>query len=66
MIGARGCIETVSSSATSEVILRVTVVWQGMSPTVAPSLACGEGEYGDDDRMRRAVSMLVTLAYLGV
>lgn len=66
MIGARGCIETVSGSANSEVILRVTVVWQGMSPTVAPSLACGEGEYGDDDRMRRAVSMLVTLAYLGV
>lgn len=66
MIGARGCIETVSGSATSEVVLRVTVVWQGMSPTVAPALACGEGEYGADDRMRRAVSMLVTLAYLGV
>jgi len=66
MIGARGCIERVSGSANSEVVLRVTVVWQGMSPTVAPSLACGEGEYGDDDRMRRAVSMLVTLAYLGV
>lgn len=66
MIGARGCIETVSGSANSEVILRVTVVWQGMSPTVAPSLTCGEGAYGDDDRMRRAVSMLVTLAYLGV
>lgn len=66
MIGARGCIETVSGSASSEVILRITVAWQGMSPTVAPSLSCGEDEYGDDDRMRRAVSMLVTLAYLGV
>ena len=65
MIGARGCIETVSGSANSQVILRVTVTWQGVSPTVAPALACGEGEYGDD-RMRRAVSMLVTLAYLGV
>lgn len=66
MIGARGCIEAVSGSATSEVILRITVAWQGMSPTVAPSLSCGEGDYGADDRMRRAVSMLVTLAYLGV
>lgn len=66
MIGARGCIETVSGSATSELVLRVTVAWQGMSPTVAPSLSCGKDEYGDDDRMRRAVSMLVTLAYLGV
>lgn len=66
MIGARGCIETLSGSATSEVVLRITVVWQGMSPTVAPSLDCGKGEYGDDDRMRRAASMLVTLAYLGV
>lgn len=65
MIGARGCIETISGSATSEVVLRVTVAWQGMSPTVAPSLACGQGAYGADDNMRRAVSMLVTLAYLG-
>lgn len=65
MIGARGCIETLSGSATSAVVLRVSVVWQGMSPTVAPSLACGQGSYGTDDSMRRAVSMLVTLAYLG-
>lgn len=65
MIGARGCIETISGSATSEVVLRVTVAWQGMSPTLAPSLGCGQGSYGTDDNMRRAVSMLVTLAYLG-
>lgn len=65
MVGARGCIETISGSATSEVVLRVTVAWQGLSPTVAPSLGCGQGSYGTDDSMRRAVSMLVTLAYLG-
>lgn len=65
MVGARGCIETVSGSTTTEVVLRVTVAWQGMSPTVAPSLGCGQGAYGADDSMRRAVSMLVTLAYLG-
>lgn len=66
MIGARGCIETVSGTATSEVVLRVTVAWQGLSPTVAPALTCGQGSFGADDSMRRTVSVLVTLAYLGV
>lgn len=66
MIGARGCIQTVSGTATSEVVLRVTVAWQGLSPTVAPALTCGQGSFGADDSMRRTVSVLVTLAYLGV
>lgn len=66
MIGARGCIERLSGAGTSEVVLRVTVAWQGMSPSVAPSLTCAQGEYGADDNMRRTVSMLVTLAYLGM
>lgn len=66
MIGARGCIERLSGTGTSEVVLRITVAWQGMSPSVAPSLTCAQGEYGDDDSMRRTVSMLVTLAYLGI
>ncbi|MCQ4347664.1 type IV pilus modification protein PilV [Pseudomonas stutzeri] len=65
LVGARGCVETVSGVGASEVVLRVTVVWQGMTSTVAPSLGCGQGLYGADDGMRRAVSMLVTLAYLG-
>lgn len=65
MIGARGCIETVSGSATSQQVVRVTVVWQGLSPTVAPASTCGKDSYGDD-RLRRAVSVDVTLAYLGV
>ena len=65
MIGARGCIETVSGSATSEVVIRVTVAWEGLSPTVAPSLACAQGSFGADDNMRRVASVLVTLAYLG-
>lgn len=65
MVGARGCIETLSGLANSEVVLRVTVAWQGMSPSVAPAVGCGQGQYGTDS-MRRAVSMVVTLAYLGV
>lgn len=65
MIGARGCLETVSGSATSQQVVRVTVVWQGLTPTVAPASTCGKDSYGDD-RLRRAVSVDVTLAYLGV
>lgn len=64
MIGARGCIDRISGTATSEVVLRVTVVWQGMTPTVAPNQDCGEDAYGADN-LRRAVSIDVGLAYLG-
>ncbi|MBB6341230.1 type IV pilus assembly protein PilV [Pseudomonas fluvialis] len=66
MIGARGCVEHLSGGANTQVLLRVTVAWQGLSPTVAPELSCGEGDYGDDDSQRRAVSVVVALAYLGV
>lgn len=66
MIGARGCVERLSGGASTQVLLRVTVAWQGLSPTVAPELSCGEGDYGDDDSLRRAVSVVVALAYLGV
>ncbi|MNQ72020.1 hypothetical protein D3C85_867120 [compost metagenome] len=64
MIGARGCIDRISGTATSEVVLRVTVAWQGMTPTVAPSQACGANAYGADN-LRRAISIDVALAYLG-
>lgn len=64
MIGARGCIDRISGTATSEVVLRVTVAWQGMTPTVAPSQACGADAYGADN-LRRVVSIDVALAYLG-
>ncbi|MEK8078883.1 type IV pilus modification protein PilV [Pseudomonas sp. XK-1] len=64
MIGARGCIDRLGGSATSEVVLRVTVAWQGMTPTVAPNQACGANAYGAEN-LRRAVSIDVALAYLG-
>jgi type IV pilus assembly protein PilV len=64
MIGAQGCIDRISGTATSEVVLRVTVAWQGMTPTVAPSRACGANAYGADN-LRRAISIDVALAYLG-
>lgn len=64
MIGARGCIERLSGGATSEVVMRVTVAWQGMTPTAAPSVACGLNAYGADT-LRRAIYIDVALAFLG-
>lgn len=64
IIGARGCIENLSGGAGEAHVIRVSVAWQGVSPTVAPSQSCGQDSYGDD-RLRRVVSIDVTLAYLG-
>jgi type IV pilus assembly protein PilV len=60
MIGARGCVEQIqAANAAAGVctpgIYRVTVAWQGLHKTSAPSLACGAGEYGEDE-FRRAIS----------
>lgn len=65
MIGARGCIERISGAGTSTVVLRVSVAWQGLTPTGASALPCGFGEYGGDDSLRRVVAVNVGLAYLG-
>ncbi len=70
MVGARGCIEQLQAPAGSPTcrpgIYRVTVVWQGMNPTVAPSLLCGQSlnAYGGDT-LRRAISARVTIGQPG-
>jgi type IV pilus assembly protein PilV len=67
MIGARGCVEQLQAfDTTSGVctpgIFRVSVVWQGLTPTASQTgLACGVGSYGSDDKMRRAVSINVLI-----
>jgi type IV pilus assembly protein PilV len=59
MIGARGCI---TAGAANEYI--VTVVWQGLVPTVAPAgTDCGFDTYGNE-ALRRAVSMRVVISTL--
>lgn len=60
MIDARGCINLVNAASQT---YRVTVVWQGMSDTVAPSSACGQGQYSAEPR-RRAISLLVQIGDL--
>ena len=58
MLNARACITSPAIN-----IYTVTVVFQGMRKTVAPSEACGQGQYGDD-ALRRTVSFPVRVATL--
>jgi type IV pilus assembly protein PilV len=57
MIGARGCITNVSATMPRE--FTVAVVWQGVSPTVAPTATtCGQGLYGDEQTRRALVARI--------
>lgn len=58
MVGARGCITSPAAN-----IHVITVAWQGLVPTAAPSDKCGADAYGDD-RQRRTVSMVIRKAIL--
>lgn len=69
MIGARGCItKTQDADATPGVCTpetyRVDVVWQGMAPTSAPAVTCGQNAYGNE-KNRRAISRLITVGLPG-
>jgi type IV pilus assembly protein PilV len=58
LLGGRGCI---TAGATNEYV--VTVVWQGLTQTVAPESTCGQNAYGNEN-LRRTVSMRVQIATL--
>ena len=60
MIGARGCITQIDAANN---IYMVTVVWQGLNPTVAPTVTCGQNQYGSDD-FRRAVNVTLRIGTL--
>lgn len=63
MIGARGCITNPGTTMPRE--FRVAVVWQGLSPTIAPaSTTCGQGQYGADDKVRRAMVATIVIGCL--
>lgn len=66
MIGARGCVEQLQPANPAPNICqpatyRVTIAWQGLSATVAPTSACGKDLYGTDDSLRRAISSRVII-----
>lgn len=57
MIGARGCVENTVSTMPREFV--IAVVWQGITPTVAPTVTtCGENEYGNEASRRVMVGRL--------
>ena len=53
-LGARGCIHSGSASASGEVVIRVSIAWQGMTKSVIPAVTCGLGEYGSEN-LRRTI-----------
>jgi len=66
MIGARGCVSL--DTTVNPNIYRVSVAWQGMTPTVNPtsvdpSLSCATGQFGSD-LQRRVISVSFPLACL--
>lgn len=71
MLGARGCIEQVqapnpAAGVCAPGVYRVSVTWQGLSPTVKPTLTCGaSSNYGNDAALQRLVSSQITVALLG-
>lgn len=68
MIGARGCIVSPDPDITpaDANTYRVTIAWQGLSDTVAPTNTCAKGQYGgsDGEKRRRVVSATVKIAQL--
>jgi len=64
LLGARGCISFDSTANT----YRISVTWQGMQPTVAPtagdaSATCGKDLYGTENQ-RREVNITLQIATL--
>jgi type IV pilus assembly protein PilV len=63
MTGARGCITNPVTTMPRQIV--VAVVWQGLRPTVAPGgTACGQNQYGADDKTRRAMLAQITIGCL--
>src|SRR6266568_2914990 len=61
MIGARGCITQLDAANN---IYMISVVWQGMTPTAAPKVTCGQGQYGATETLRRAVTLTLRIGIL--
>jgi type IV pilus assembly protein PilV len=59
MLGAVGCVTQVDAA---NQIYRISVAWQGLMATVAPSLPCGKASIGDTNR--RVISIQVQIANL--
>src|ERR1700688_544682 len=66
MVGAVGCITQVQAynpalGVCKAGIYQVSVAWQGMNPTAAPALVCGQGTFGANEAYRRVIAAAVTV-----
>lgn len=66
IIGALGCITLIQAKDETAGICRpgiylVSVAWQGLNATSAPSATCGQNSFGSDDRLRRTISARVSI-----
>jgi len=62
MIGARGCVTLPVATMPRQAI--VSVVWQGLTPTLAPAATtCGQNQYGNE-ATRRAMVASITIGCL--
>ncbi len=65
MIGARGCItQTVAPASGVASQYVIAVAWQGMNQTAAPSITCGTNQYGENEALRRVISVPVNVGDL--
>ncbi len=64
MIGARGCIYQIAPAASGvPAQYVVAVAWQGLNNTAAPSVLCGQNQYGNE-ALRRVVALPLSIATL--
>jgi type IV pilus assembly protein PilV len=70
MIGARGCITYDAATEVAGIagtgVYTVSIAWQGLAVTASSGNACGSGQYGADDTLRRVVTATVRIGGLGV
>ncbi len=65
MIGAQGCItQTIAPATGVSAQYLVAVAWQGLNSTAAPSITCGQNQFGANDALRRVVAIPVNIADL--
>ncbi len=71
VVGGRGCVEDLGLGPAGDRMFRVTVAWQGLTPTTVPVEGCGAGQYNGPagsvcagDLCRRAVSAFIRMANL--
>lgn len=62
LLGARGCITRDAATG----VIRVSIAWQGMAPTVASADTCATTRYGANDALRRVVFTEVVVPVLTV